>query len=52
MSNVTTAAPVKSVEIKAVVIRADGRIEPLGSVSYWHKNPLRRLFWRLFKKGK
>lgn len=34
--------PVKSVEIAAVVIRADGRREELGVVSYWHRNPLVR----------
>ena len=33
--------------ISAVVIRADGRKEDLGTVSYWHKNLFRRLWWRL-----
>ena len=33
----------KQVEIEAVVIRADGTREDLGTISYWHKNPLRRL---------
>lgn len=32
--------------ISAVVIRADGTREELGVISYWHKNPLRRLHWR------
>ena len=38
----------KLVEItwEATVIREDGTKEELGVVSYWHKNPLRRLvYW-------
>lgn len=38
---------VKSVTIEAVVTRADGSTEQLGTVSYWHKSRLRRLLWRL-----
>ncbi len=33
--------------IAAVVIRADGTKEDLGVVSYWHRNPLKRLLWRV-----
>lgn len=33
--------------LEATVIRADGRVEKLGVVSYYHKNPLRRLLWRV-----
>ncbi len=33
--------------IEAVVIRANGNVENLGQVSYWHKNPLRRWLWRM-----
>ena len=40
-------APVKEMQIEAVVIRADGSREDLGTVSYWHKNPLMRLLHRL-----
>ena len=36
---------VKSVEISAVVIRADGRREDLGRISFWHRNPLVRAWW-------
>lgn len=32
---------------EAVVIRADGTREDLGVISYYHKNPLKRLYWRL-----
>ena len=40
--------------ITATIIRADGTVEDLGVVNYWHKNPLRRLAWRIskFLKGK
>jgi hypothetical protein len=37
----------KEASIEAVVIRADGTREDLGVVSYWHKNPFKRLAWRL-----
>lgn len=36
---------VKEATISAVITRADGTIEDLGVVSYWHRNPLRRLVW-------
>lgn len=41
------AQPVKQVSLEATVIRADGRVEPLGTVAYWHRNPLRRWAWAL-----
>jgi hypothetical protein len=45
MSGVQAPAGAKSVEIQAVVIRADGTREDLGTVAYWNKNPLRRVWW-------
>ena len=36
-------------EIQAVVIRADGTREDLGTIAYYHKNPLKRWFWNLRK---
>lgn len=44
-------AGIKSASIEAVIIRADGTREDLGTVSYWHKNPLRRALWRI-KQGR
>ena len=41
----------REASIAAVVIRADGTREDLGVVSYWHKNPLKRLLWRLTHRG-
>jgi hypothetical protein len=33
--------------IHAVITRADGTVEDLGVIAYHHKNPLRRLWWRV-----
>ena len=40
---------IKSAQIEATVIRADGRIEELGRISYWHRNPFKRWGWALGK---
>jgi hypothetical protein len=40
-------AQIKEASIAAVVVRADGSQEDLGVISYWHKNPLRRMWWWL-----
>jgi hypothetical protein len=40
-------ARLKQAQIEAVVIRKDGRQEDLGVVSYWNRNPIRRVWWRL-----
>ncbi len=45
--DVIQKSAVKSSEISAVVIRADGTREDLGTISYWHSNPLKRLWFRL-----
>ncbi len=49
----TSASAISSVDIgvkeaimETLIIRADGTIEN-GPVLYYHKNPLKRLFWRL-----
>lgn len=47
MSDVSAKGGVREATIEAKVIRADGRVEDLGVVSYYHKNPLKRLIWRL-----
>ncbi len=38
----------KSSSIRAVVTRADGSVEDLGIISFWHKNPLKRWAGNLF----
>lgn len=45
--SVQAAARIKQATLQAVIIRADGSREDLGTVSYYHRNPLRRLAWRL-----
>ena len=46
---IASEAKVKQMEITAVIKRADGTIEDLGTIQYWHKNPLKRLLWRIKK---
>lgn len=37
---------IKSAEIQAVIIRADGTKQDLGTIAYYHRNPLKRFaFW-------
>ena len=38
---------VKQMELEARIIRADGSIEDLGVITYWHSNPIKRLIWRI-----
>lgn len=47
MSVFKAIAGIKSASVEAKVIRADGTVEDLGTISYWHQNPLKRLAWRL-----
>ena len=44
---ITSDAKIKQMEISAIITRADGTIEDLGTIQYWHKNPLKRLLWRI-----
>lgn len=48
--NLAGKGKLREASISAVVIRADGTVEDLGEVAYFHKNPFRRWLWRL-KKG-
>ncbi len=43
-------AGVKEASIAAVVIRADGTREDLGVISYYHRNPLKRIAWNVKKR--
>jgi hypothetical protein len=51
MSDLNAQSQAREVSIAATVIRADGRVEDLGVVSYWHKSFFKRLLWRLRGKG-
>lgn len=37
----------KEVAVRAVITRANGEIVDLGTVDYYHRNPFRRLLWRM-----
>lgn len=52
MSAFTAKGPVREAQISATIIRADGAIEELGVVSYYSRNPLKRLWMRLRGKGR
>ena len=47
MSMFAASQPARSNSIEAVITRADGRVERLGVIAYWHVNPLRRAAWRI-----
>lgn len=42
-----STSKVKQVTVNAVVIRNNGKREDLGTVAYFHSNPLRRLWFAL-----
>lgn len=47
-------AGIKSVQIEAIVIRANGKREDLGTISMWHSNPFKRYAFSVsqwFKKS-
>ena len=50
MAVVVADARAREASIHMIVTRADGTVEDLGVVSYWHKNPLKRLLWQLKRK--
>lgn len=37
----------ESAEFRAVITRADGTVEDLGTIAYWHRNPFRRWAWTI-----
>jgi hypothetical protein len=47
MSGIRTEATVKEQSISAFVTRADGTVENLGVISYYHRNPVKRLLGQL-----
>lgn len=47
-----THAKVREATIELTVTRADGRVERLGVVSFWHRNPLKRWAFVARKKIK
>lgn len=39
----------KEIQLVATITRADGTVEQLGVIDYWHKNPIKRILWRIKK---
>jgi hypothetical protein len=39
----------KEIQLIATVTRADGTVEELGVIDYWHVNPIKRFVWKLKK---
>jgi hypothetical protein len=39
----------KEIHLIATITRADGTVEHLGVIDYWHKNPIKRIIWRIKK---
>jgi len=39
----------KEIQLVATVTRADGTVEELGVIDYYHQNPIKRLIWRIKK---
>lgn len=50
----STRIGVRQQTVEATVIRADGTVQHLGTIAYWHRNPLRRWAWRIkqFLRGR
>ena len=42
-------ANAKEIQLIATVTRADGTVEELGVIDYWHVNPIKRVVWKLKK---
>jgi hypothetical protein len=39
----------KEIQLVATITRADGTVEELGVIDYYHQNPIKRLIWRIKK---
>jgi hypothetical protein len=45
--NMTAPANVKEATLSVVITRADGTVEDLGMVAYFHRNPIKRWLKKL-----
>ena len=43
----SAAANARMVSMEAKIIRANGTVEDLGTIAYWHRNPLKRMAWSM-----
>lgn len=47
MASMKVHGGAREASISAVVIRANGRRENLGTISYWSRNPFKRWAWHV-----
>jgi hypothetical protein len=40
--NWLTRGDVRETSLSAIITRADGTVEDLGTIAYWHRNPIKR----------
>jgi len=52
MSSVRVAGNAKHSTVRAVVTRADGRVEDLGVIAFYHRNPVINAVGQAFIKAK
>ncbi|MFI5270021.1 MAG: hypothetical protein ACHQ7M_21800 [Chloroflexota bacterium] len=49
--NLATKADIEQSNLSIIVTRADGTVEDLGVVSFWHRDPVKRLLWESCKQA-
>jgi hypothetical protein len=37
----------KEIQLVVTITRANGTVEELGVINYWHKNPIKRIMWKI-----
>lgn len=47
MAIISASAGTRQASVSAVLTKADGRVIDLGTIAYYHPNPLRMLAWRI-----
>ena len=47
MAKKTVESRIDETWLEAQITRADGTVEPVKIVAYWHRNPLKRLMFQL-----
>lgn len=47
MAQINVRQQVVERSLSAVITRADGTVEDLGVINYWHRAPTKRLLWRV-----
>lgn len=50
MSMICAGQDVRQSTVEMTIVRADGSVEPLGVVAFYHRNPLRRIAWHIARR--